>query len=153
MSAFDIVKSLHAEALRTMRPAGRGPTRTEQCSALELADRAMEIALEARLDGSAIETCRTFQQLCYEPLLRAYSWVDNHERRMYHKNSSRTPVERKRAARLYDVDKGEHVIEALEAVHIGNVLSNRESVDPNEWSRKIRWVDEVKDQPIRTLAH
>ncbi|KAI1467900.1 uncharacterized protein F4812DRAFT_428035 [Daldinia caldariorum] len=153
MSAFDIVNALHAEALRTIRPIGRDPTRAEQCSALELADRAIEIALEAGFDGSAIEACRDVQKLCYEPLLRAYSWVDNHERRVYQKNSSRTPVEHKRSARLYDVDKGEHVIEALEAVHIGNMLSNRESVDPNAWSRKIRWVDEVRDQPIRTLAH
>ncbi|OTB15099.1 hypothetical protein K445DRAFT_23112 [Daldinia sp. EC12] len=153
MSAINAINTLHAEASRILRPIGRAPTRAEQGSALESADKAMDIAIEAGFDESVIETCRAFQQLCYEPLLRSYSWVDNHERQMYKKSSSRAPMERKRSARSYDVKQGEHVIKALGAVHISNALNSRESVGPSEWHRKIRWVDEVKDQPIRTLAH
>ncbi|KAI1662799.1 hypothetical protein F4813DRAFT_341977 [Daldinia decipiens] len=153
MSSIDTINALHAEASRIIHILGRAPTRAEQGLALELADKALELAVEAGFDGPTIEACETFQRLCYDSLLHSYSWTDNHERRMYKKSSSRTPVERKRSSRIYNVDKGEHVLEALEAVHIGNLLSSRTSVEPDVWNRRIRWVDEVMDQPIRTWVH
>ncbi|KAI0849303.1 hypothetical protein F5Y00DRAFT_261772 [Daldinia vernicosa] len=153
MSAINTINALHAEASRIIYQLGRAPTRAERGYALELADKAMELAIEAGFDGPSIETCEAVQRLCYDALLHSYSWTDNHERRMYEKSSSRTPVKSKRSARIYNVDNGEHVVEALEAVHIGNMLSNRVSVEPDAWNRRIRWVDEVMDQPIRTLVH
>ncbi|KAI0108203.1 hypothetical protein F4814DRAFT_455022 [Daldinia grandis] len=153
MSAINTINALHAEASRTIHLLDRAPTRTEQGHALELADKAMELAIEAGFDSPAIQACEAFQRLCYDSLLHSYSWTDSHERRMYEKSASKTPLQRKRSARIYNVDKGEHVVEALEAVHIGNLLGNRASVASDAWNRRIRWVDEVRDQPIRTWVH
>ncbi|KAI8959868.1 hypothetical protein F5Y11DRAFT_331785 [Daldinia sp. FL1419] len=152
MSIVDTINALHAEVSQTVHPLGRAATRVEYSFALEMADKAMELAIETG-DESIIKGCEAVQNYCYESLLNAYRWIDSHERRLYEKSSASPPLGRKRSVRIYSSDRGEHVAQALEAVHIGNMLKNQVAVQPDSWSRRIRWVDEVKNQPIRTLVY
>ncbi|KAI1372930.1 hypothetical protein F4677DRAFT_431275 [Hypoxylon crocopeplum] len=97
-----------------------------------------------------MERCNNFRHFCYQPLLRCYSKTEDHERHVYQKHSSRNSMRQKRNGRVYDLDKGEHLVEALRAVHIGQVLDREGSAEARAEHRKIRWVDEVGNMPIQT---
>ncbi|KAI1098908.1 hypothetical protein F4804DRAFT_323468 [Jackrogersella minutella] len=152
MSVFAKINTLHAEASQILRPVGRAPTRAEYATALELADAAMELALGADLAGPAIETCTAFQRFCYDPLLRCYSRTVDYERSVYERNASNSSRRIKRGGRLFNTDAGEHLLEAFEAVRIGRILETQERADALWENRKIRWIDEVENQPIRTFG-
>ncbi|OTB09279.1 hypothetical protein M426DRAFT_7293 [Hypoxylon sp. CI-4A] len=149
VSALTKINALHIKASQLLRPQDRLPTRAEYGAAVSKADTATEIALRARLRTKVINRCEAFQRTCLKSLLKAYSKAENYDRRAYDKSSSQASENNKRHGKIINTDPGEHLIEAFEAVRIGKILDDqvKDNVD-----RKIRWVDEVKDEPIRTIG-
>ncbi|KAI2470930.1 hypothetical protein F4781DRAFT_388838 [Annulohypoxylon bovei var. microspora] len=152
MSVLSQIASLHAEASAILRPVGRAPTRGEYACALELADRALDLAAAANLDGPAVSACEAFQRFCYAPLLRSYERIVGHERCVYDRSATRSSLKRRRVGRIFNTDPGEHLLEAFEAVRIGRLLDEQECEEAAEANRRIRWVDEVNNEAIQTVV-
>ncbi|KAI2624878.1 hypothetical protein GGR54DRAFT_654602 [Hypoxylon sp. NC1633] len=146
------ITALHSKAAELLRPRGRAPTRTEYAAALEHADAAMELAQDSDLSQEVKDMCKTFQNFCYAPLERCYAKTQRHEEDVYYKNSSKTSIRQKRRGKMFSVDKGEHLLEALHAVHISRVLEKQhESMDTQALNRKVHWADEDEDVSIREV--
>lgn len=152
MSAQAEIKILHAKAFAKIRPKSQSPTRAEYAEALELADLALELAARAQLGRATIEACKALQRCCYGPLERTYARAENHERNVYEKHASKAAATGSgRAARVYNnTDAGEHLLEALEAVRVGKHLDDHQAGEAKRLHRRIRWLDEVANQPILT---
>lgn len=142
------ITALHLEVSCIIYRQGGVPSHNQYYYALELAEEAMELAIGAQLNEVAIDECEAFQRYCYNLLKLSYAKTDDYERHVYTKSTSRASSRDRRGGRVYEVDQGEHLLEALQAVHIGALLDNPESV---ERSRKIRWVDETGNKPIRSV--
>ncbi|KAI1764460.1 hypothetical protein GGR53DRAFT_466305 [Hypoxylon sp. FL1150] len=153
MSAIDHVNKLVTATEKLLQPQLRAPTRAELGIALEHADAAMEAAADARLSAYMIAMCEDLQHRCHDLLRRSYSRTESYEKFVYEKaNASRSPSgpNRKRCGKVFEVDKGEHLVEALQAVQFERMLEDRESAEEAQ-ARRIRFVDEVKDEPIRQV--
>ncbi|KAI1502581.1 hypothetical protein F5X99DRAFT_407866 [Biscogniauxia marginata] len=164
------ITALHTQISTLLRPLGRSPTRTEYVSALALADQALELATEdgtAGLDGSddhMVQTCLTFQAFCLDPLRRACALTDKHEREKYGR-ASRAARQRRQGV-LFNVDSGEHLFGAIEALNLENWLMRREESGDEEepegrWrstgsgreKKKVRWLDEVSTAKVESAIN
>ncbi|KAI1390058.1 uncharacterized protein F4822DRAFT_400740 [Hypoxylon trugodes] len=137
MSVAKQISDLHTKAPRITDSAVQQHSLTRCTKALKLCDEAMKLAVDAELDEAAIEMCAEMQE-------EAYSWV---ERFMYDNRSSKTLD--KRRGRVFDVDKGEHVVEAINAVHVGRLLDVDDAIERPEGSRKVSFADEVRNESTR----
>lgn len=126
------------------------PTRAEYADALELADAAAELAVDAKC-REMIGECRDLQIACHCILRRSYSKTEAYEKFVYEKTASRVEPSPKRCGKVFEVDKGEHLVDALRAVHVGQLLEDRESEEMA--NRKIRFVDEVRDESIQQVRY
>ncbi|KAI0009903.1 hypothetical protein F4779DRAFT_579783 [Xylariaceae sp. FL0662B] len=80
--------ALHWEILLIIHRPDRAPTPCEYGAALEMADAAMDIAVDAGLDAAAIAKCRGYQHLCHSYLCFAYAQNEECERIAYGRRSS-----------------------------------------------------------------
>ncbi|KAI0842621.1 hypothetical protein F5Y06DRAFT_292553 [Hypoxylon sp. FL0890] len=151
MSLLTNIQALHAKASQLLQPRGRAPTRAEYAAALELADAAMELAVDAQAGRATIEECEGFQRFCRDALQSSYSRAETYERDVYERHSSKAAARSRRGGRVFDTDPGEHLLEAFEAVRIGQLLDDQEAARAEGCNRKIRWVDEVHNGPIRSV--
>ncbi|KAI0387197.1 hypothetical protein F5Y04DRAFT_243221 [Hypomontagnella monticulosa] len=144
------IAALHAKALAILRPTGRVPTRVEYGEALELADTAMDLAIEGGADAEVIKRCKAFQRLCYDPLIRAYSQTESFERVKYDKHTAKAIAKSRREGKIFDTDAGEHSVEAIAAAHVGKLLDEMhfDNNDNTKKSCKVRWVDEMDNRAI-----
>ncbi|KAI1142574.1 hypothetical protein F5Y05DRAFT_231703 [Hypoxylon sp. FL0543] len=150
MSVSANIKALQAEATQIL--CQRAPTHAEYAAALELADAALELAVNGRASRRTIESCESFQRFCYDSLHRSYSRAENYERDVYERRaSSQAAARSRRRGRVYDTDPGEHLLEAFEAVRIGKILDDQQAAAAEGLNRRIRWVDEVANMPIESV--
>ncbi|KAI1088472.1 hypothetical protein F5B19DRAFT_471116 [Rostrohypoxylon terebratum] len=140
-SAISRIHSLHAEATEILQPAGRSPTRAERAIALELADAAVDLAIGASLNQDIVTACTRFQQSCYGSLKKLYSQTAGYERFVYNKSSTKASTKARRGGRVYNTDPGEHLVEALQAVRLDEVLQNQNH-EISRAQRTIRWSDQ-----------
>ncbi|KAI1416277.1 hypothetical protein F5Y13DRAFT_129727 [Hypoxylon sp. FL1857] len=150
MSVIDEIRALQAEAVQIIsHPSDKVPTRAEYAAALEKADTALELARNARLSEFEIHSCQALQGFCYDPLQRSYSKLADYERDVYKKSTSWAGGRSRRGAMPFNTDPGD-LLESFGAVRIGGRLPDEQQTTAAE-SRRIRWVDEVQNQPIRTV--
>ncbi|KAI1778412.1 hypothetical protein F4818DRAFT_405960 [Hypoxylon cercidicola] len=147
MATLSQINTLLLQAEQLIDSQGRAPTRTDYGMALELADAATELAVDGGCGQGATARCKNLQSRCHHLLQLSYAKTETYEKFVYDKTASRAGPKPKRCGKLFDVDKGEHLVDALRAVHIGQLLEDRESSQ----DRKIRFVDEVKNEPIQRV--
>ncbi|KAI2605897.1 uncharacterized protein GGS25DRAFT_498510 [Hypoxylon fragiforme] len=168
MSTLSQITTLHLQISSLLDPRSGHPTRSSLHSALSLADAAVDLACEARVAASAVRTCESVQQTCLVLLAHAYAGMDDRERSVYAKSASTRRG--KRGGRVFGLDAGEHVVEALQALNLERLLESGEEDsesrsesssgsgsgsddDGAAISRRIRWMDEVANAPIRTVHY
>ncbi|XXH03740.1 hypothetical protein Hte_010146 [Hypoxylon texense] len=128
------------------------PSRREYAEALELADTATELAIDAQCDEATMTRCKDMQGICHRLLRRSYSKTETYEKFVYDKATSRVGRSPQRGGKLFAVDRGEHVVDALRAAHVGQLLERRAS-DEDTANRRIRFVDEVGGEPIQQVRY
>lgn len=87
LEVFRLAQSC-STALRATTTRQSPATTREYYDALTLADMALELALEAGLDGSLVRQCELLQELCQTMLQSAYAKFDAHDRVVYEKKAA-----------------------------------------------------------------
>ncbi|RYP15462.1 hypothetical protein DL765_005669 [Monosporascus sp. GIB2] len=78
------IAALHLDIGRLISPDYQHRrTRTDVATALQFADRAMELAQEHHLQAEVVDRCGRLQALCYDLLFTAYSPVEEFEHTKY----------------------------------------------------------------------
>ncbi|KAI1814194.1 hypothetical protein GGS20DRAFT_431834 [Poronia punctata] len=99
------------------------------------------------LAAELLQHCHAYQSLCCRSIEHLVAVELAYEKNMYRcaKNGRSGYVvsegERKRRGRVFDVDQGEHIVGALEALTLEEYLSRPGQVeDGRQESRRVRWV-------------
>lgn len=87
LEVFRLAQSCSTALRATTTRQSPAATR-EYYDALTLADMALELALEAGLDGSLVRQCELLQELCQTMLQSAYAKFDAHDRVVYEKKAA-----------------------------------------------------------------
>jgi hypothetical protein len=130
------------------------PTLAAYSRVLCVVEDVAELALSSPDSSSAdvvelVNKCRAYQHMCMKAVDRLAEQASLHEHKVYENTTSlkitnaSVEPQPKRQGVIFQVDKGEHVVAALEAIGLEKFLIEQEQEQEQKDTKKVHWLGEA----------